>query len=215
MSEKTKSFFGFLFFLLAVYIIFIFIHIINPKIDAPIQKQPMIEIKENVIYAKQVDTWLVPDSLDPQREEIITIAALLDAYNIDETDLGVLAGYLENNNIIYEHSMQNSLTNYFKDYQINYQPISKNLTTDELFELVNAGIPVVSWITSDLKVPEWTNEKNDVYSNYLNETTVIVKEITNKEVIISDPHKGIISVDKDQFIVLYEACGCHALWLKE
>ena len=93
--------------------------------------------------------------------------------------------------------------------------MSKNLMPDEIFELVRDGIPVVSWITNNGELPQWIDSKNDRYSEYTNQMTAIVCGIEDNNVILSDPLHGMVSMDIDEFIVLYEACGCHALWLRE
>ena len=180
-----------------------------------IQEPQMVEIKDTAAYAGRVEEWLVPDSLSPQREEIITATALLSAYN-KAPKLDILYKfYLENSDIIYEDSLAKSLNLYFDHYELKCMAISDNLMPDEIFELVRAGIPVVSWITNDGELPQWTHSENGRYSEYTNQMTAIVCGIDGNDIILSDPLHGMISMDIDEFTVLYEACGCHALWLKQ
>ena len=188
----------------------------NPNKDIiNVQEPQIVEIKDTAAHASRIEGWLVPDSLSPQREEIITVAALLAAYN-KAPNLDILSKfYLEDNDIIYEHSLEKSLNLYLDDYELGYMAMSKNLMPDEIFELVRDGIPVVSWITNDGELPQWTNNKNDRYGEYTNQMTAIVCGIEGNNVILSDPLHGIVSMDIDEFTILYEACGCHALWLKQ
>lgn len=187
----------------------------NKDISTNIQEPQIIEIKDTVAYASRVEEWLVPDSLSPQREEVITVTALLSAYNRAPKLDVLFKYYLEDNDIIYEDSLEKSLNLYLDNYELGYMAIGKNLMPDEIFELVQDGIPVVSWITNDGELPQWTDNKIGKYSEYTNQMTAIVCGIEDNDVILSDPLHGMVSMDIDEFTVLYEACGCHALWLKQ
>ncbi len=84
------------------------IYILNSNKDIiNIQEPQIVEIKDTAAYASRIEEWLVPDlSLSPQREEIITVAALLSAHN-KAPNLNILSKfYLEDNDIIYEHSLE-------------------------------------------------------------------------------------------------------------
>lgn len=214
MSNKTIKIFAFICcFVVGCILLYSYCNINKDTID--IQEPQRIGIKDTAAYANRIEEWLVPDSLSPQREELITVTALLSAYD-EAPNLDILSkSYLEDNDIIYEHSLEESLNSYFNDYELDYVAISKNLMPDEIFELVRAGIPVVSWITNDGELPQWTNNKNDRYGEYTNQMTAIVCRIDGNNVILSDPLHGMVSMDIDEFTILYEACGCHALWLKQ
>lgn len=213
MSNKITKVFAFIYLIAGCILLCIYW---NPNKDTTnIQEPQLIEIKDTAAYASRVEEWLVPDSLSPQREELITTAALLSAYN-KVPNLDILSKfYLEDNDIIYEHSLEKSLNLYLDDYELGYMAMSKNLMPNEIFELVRAGIPVVSWITNDGELPQWNGNKNDYYENYSNQMTVIVCGIEGNDVILSDPLHGMTSISIDEFTILYEACGCHALWLKQ
>lgn len=220
MSNKATKVLAFIFLivgciLLIVGCVLLCISWNSNKDIANIQEPQLIEIKDTAVYASRVEEWLVPDSLSPQREELITTAALLSAYN-QTPNLDVLSKfYLKDNDIIYQDSLEKSLNLYFDDYELGYMAIGKSLMPDEIFELVQDGIPVISWITNDGKLPQWTDNKIGKYSEYANQMTAIVCGVDGNDVILSDPLHGIVSIDIDEFTVLYEACGCHALWLKE
>lgn len=187
----------------------------NKDVSTNIQEPQIVEIKDTSAYASRVEEWLVPDSLSPQREEVITVTALLSAYNRAPKLDVLFKYYLEDNDIIYEDSLEKSLNLYLDNYELGYMAIGKNLMPDEIFELVQDGIPVVSWITNDSELPQWTDNKIGKYSEYTNQMTAIVCGIEDNDVILSDPLHGMVSMDIDEFTVLYEACGCHALWLKQ
>lgn len=187
----------------------------NKDVSTNIQEPQIVEIKDTSAYASRVEEWLVPDSLSPQREEVITVTALLSAYNRAPKLDVLFKYYLEDNDIIYEDSLEKSLNLYLDNYELGYMAIGKNLMPDEIFELVQDGIPVVSWITNDSELPQWTDNKIGKYSEYTNQMTAIVCGIEGNNVILSDPLHGMVSMNIDEFTVLYEACGCHALWLKE
>lgn len=214
MSNKIIKIFAFICcFVVGCILLYSYCNINKNTID--IQEPQRIEIKDTAAYANRIEEWLVPDSLSPQREELITVTALLSAYD-EAPNFDILSkSYLEDNDIIYEHSLEESLNSYFNDYELDYVAISKNLMPDEIFELVRAGIPVVSWITSNGEMPQWNSTKNGQYENYSNEMTAIVCGLEGSNVILSNPLHGMISMDIDKFIVLYDACGCHALWLKQ
>ncbi len=213
MSNKTTKVLAFI--CLIAGCVLLCINWNSNKDTINIQESQTVEIKDTAAYAGRVEEWLVPDSLSPQREEIITVIALLSAYD-KAPKLDVLYKfYLEDNDIIYEDSLAKSLNQYFNDYELKYMAMSDNLMPDEIFELVRAGIPVVSWITNDGELPQWIHNKNGRYSEYTNQMTAIVCGIDGNDVILSDPLHGMISMDIDEFTVLYEACGCHALWLKQ
>lgn len=213
MSDKITKVFIFIYLILGCILLCIYW---NPnKNTTNIQEPRLIEITDTAAYANRVEEWLVPDSLSPQREEIITVAALLSAYN-KTPNLDILSKfYLKNNDIIYEYSLADSLNLYLDDYELGYMAMNKNLMPNEIFELVRAGIPVVSWITNDGKLPQWNGNKNGHYEDYSNQMTAIVCGIDGNNVILSDPLHGMVSMNIDEFTVLYEACGCHALWLKQ
>lgn len=187
----------------------------NKDVSTNIQEPQIVEIKDTSAYASRVEEWLVPDSLSPQREEVITVTALLSAYNRAPKLDVLFKYYLEDNDIIYEDSLEKSLNLYLDNYELGYMAIGKNLMPDEIFELVQDGIPVVSWITNDSELPQWTDNKIGKYSEYTNQMTAIVCGIEDNDVILSDPLHGMVSMDIDEFTILYEACGCHALWLKQ
>lgn len=187
----------------------------NKDVSTNIQEPQIVEIKDTSAYASRVEEWLVPDSLSPKREEVITVTALLSAYNRAPKLDVLFKYYLEDNDIIYEDSLEKSLNLYLDNYELGYMAIGKNLMPDEIFELVQDGIPVVSWITNDSELPQWTDNKIGKYSEYTNQMTAIVCGIEDNDVILSDPLHGMVSMDIDEFTVLYEACGCHALWLKQ
>lgn len=187
----------------------------NKDVSTNIQEPQIVEIKDTSAYASRVEEWLVPDSLSPQREEVITVTALLSAYNRAPKLDVLFKYYLEDNDIIYEDSLEKSLNLYLDNYELGYMAIGKNLMPDEIFELAQDGIPVVSWITNDSELPQWTDNKIGKYSEYTNQMTAIVCGIEDNDVILSDPLHGMVSMDIDEFTILYEACGCHALWLKQ
>lgn len=213
MSNKTTKILAFICLIVGCVLLFMYW---NPNKDVVnVQEPQTVEIKDTAAYASRIEEWLVPDSLSPQREEIITVEALLSAYDrAPKLDI-LYKYYLEDNDIIYEDSLAKSLNQYFNDYELKCMTMSDNLMSDEIFELVRAGIPVVSWITDDGELPQWTHTKNGRYSEYTNQMTAIVCGIDGDDVILSDPLHGMISMDINEFTVLYEACGCHALWLKQ
>ena len=212
MSKKIVKIICIIFLFLAcitsgVYILY--------KPSTSIQEQELVEIKDTAAYANKIEDWLVPDSLSPQREELITSAALLSAYGND-INLDIFEQfYLTDKDVLYEHTLEENLNAYLKNSQLNYRAISKNLFPQEIFELVDNGIPVICWITNDYKNPQWTDVKDEYYTEYSNEMTAIVKAVTNDIVILSDPLHGEKELSIDKFTILYEACGCHALWLRE
>ena len=218
MSNKTTKVLAFICLIVGCILLIvgcILLCIPNKDVSTNIQEPQIVEIKDTAAYASRVEEWLVPDSLSPQREEIITVEALLSAYNRAPKLDVLFKYYLEDNDIIYEDSLEKSLNLYFNDYELKCMAMSDNLMPDEIFELVQDGIPVVSWITNDGELPQWTNNKIGKYSEYTNQMTAIVCGIEDNDVILSDPLHGMVSMDIDEFTVLYEACGCHALWLKQ
>lgn len=218
MSNKTTKVLAFICLIVGCILLIvgcILLCIPNKDVSTNIQEPQIVEIKDTAAYASRVEEWLVPDSLSPQREEIITVEALLSAYNRAPKLDVLFKYYLEDNDIIYENSLEKSLNKYFNDYELKCMAMSDNLMPDEIFELVQDGIPVVSWITNDGELPQWTNNKIGKYSEYTNQMTAIVCGIEDNDVILSDPLHGMVSMDIDEFTVLYEACGCHALWLKQ
>lgn len=218
MSNKTTKVLAFICLIAGCVLLIvgcILLCIPNKDVSTNIQEPQIVEIKDTAAYASRVEEWLVPDSLSPQREEIITVTALLSAYDrAPKLDI-LYKYYLEDNDIIYENSLEKSLNQYFNDYGLKCMAMSDNLMPDEIFELVQDGIPIVSWITNDGELPQWTDNKIGKYSEYTNQMTAIVCGIEGNDVILLDPLHGMVSMDIDEFTVLYEACGCHALWLKQ
>lgn len=218
MSNKTTKVLAFICLIAGCVLLIvgcILLCIPNKDVSTNIQEPQIVEIKDTAAYASRVEEWLVPDSLSPQREEVITVTALLSAYNRAPKLDVLFKYYLEDNDIIYEDSLEKSLNLYLDNYELGYMAIGKNLMPDEIFKLVQDGIPVVSWITNDGELPQWTDNKIGKYSEYTNQMTAIVCGVEDNNVILSDPLHGMVSMDIDEFTVLYEACGCHALWLKQ
>lgn len=210
LSNKTKSYICFLLFLLlCCAAIFIGTNIKTP-IDNIIQETQCITIKDNTNHIEQVDTWLIPDSLTPKQDELIMLTALLDAYNIS-VNLEELNNYLPAKDVIFEKELRNGLSTFLTDYNVPIQPLEKALMIDDITALINAGTPVMVWITSDSQAPRWNNSMTE----YSNEITAIITDIGQDTITILNPIIGFITMEKSTFIVLYEACGCHALWLQE
>lgn len=91
-----------------------------------------------------------------------------------------------------------------------------NASREELIDYVKSGVPVLTWVTIDLKKPRtngsWivngTNKKHLIYRNL---HAVVLTGYENGKVTIMNPLKGYETIDADLFFKRYEELGSHAV----
>lgn len=104
-----------------------------------------------------------------------------------------------------------SLHNLGKSY------IAENVTGtpwDSIVSRVNAGIPMMVWVTENLEEPQdvTTVENSETY--YSNRRIVVIYAINNEGVHVSDPIDGDVTYDTSKFENAYETCGQKAIMIR-
>lgn len=82
---------------------------------------------------------------------------------------------------------------------------------EDLRSLVEAGAPVLAWVTTDLQDPLFSDYSIYGYPFVKNNHCVSVYSIDDDTVVAMDPLEGFVSYDAETFAAVYEARGCMAL----
>lgn len=91
-----------------------------------------------------------------------------------------------------------------------------NASREEITGYVNSGVPVLTWVTIDLKKPRtsgyWaingTNKKHHVYRNL---HAVVMLGYKDDTVTVMNPLTGYEKIDADTFFESYKSLGSHAV----
>ncbi|MEN2768570.1 C39 family peptidase [Ornithinibacillus xuwenensis] len=120
----------------------------------------------------------------------------------------------------YAPPIAETVNQYMKAVNGNHQPDDiSGSNAEELLDYIKQGVPVIVWITIDLKDPLLN------YSWYLNETdkrievprnshTVVLTGFSDNEVYVMDPLKGNVTYPKETFFDIYKKAGSHALLIR-
>lgn len=87
---------------------------------------------------------------------------------------------------------------------------------DEILSYVESGVPVLIWVTIDLKKPRtngnWIiNKTNENHPIFRNLHAVVLTGYKNGKVTVMNPLEGNQSIDADLFFQRYKELGSHAL----
>ncbi|WP_176431134.1 C39 family peptidase [Anaerovirgula multivorans] len=111
--------------------------------------------------------------------------------------------------------------NYFEAAGGNMNPIDVSQSTrEEIIDYLNEGIPVVIWMTIDLKAPRigyawYFHDTEETYSAYVNLHSVVINGYVEDNVHIMDPLKGQVIYNADEFFASYYSLGSHAMVIVE
>lgn len=109
--------------------------------------------------------------------------------------------------------------NFFEAAGGNMNPIDvSDSTREEIIGYLNEGIPVVIWMTIDLKAPRigyawYFHETEEHYPAFVNLHSVVINGYVGDNVHIMDPLKGKVVYNADKFFESYYALGSHAMVL--
>ncbi|BDH61730.1 hypothetical protein MTP04_18600 [Lysinibacillus sp. PLM2] len=99
----------------------------------------------------------------------------------------------------------------------NYKALNlSDVSREEILAYVNSGVPVLTWITIDLKKPrtngywiiEETNEKHPIFMNL---HAVVLTGYENGKVTIMNPLTGNETINADTFFSSFKSLGSHAI----
>ncbi|EON74458.1 C39 family peptidase [Lysinibacillus sphaericus] len=89
---------------------------------------------------------------------------------------------------------------------------------EEILELVQEGVPVVTWVTLDLSKPKRKASKGWIYEGeptqrdgYVNLHAVVLTGHLDGKVVVMDPLKGYVTYNEDQFFKSYQELGSQAV----
>lgn len=89
---------------------------------------------------------------------------------------------------------------------------------EAILELVQEGVPVVTWVTLDLSTPKTKASKGWVYKGetiqrdaYINLHAVVLTGHLDGKVVVMDPLKGYVTYNEDQFFKSYQELGTQAV----
>lgn len=88
--------------------------------------------------------------------------------------------------------------------QVLYSDIT-GIPTEELYSGIESDIPVILWVTTDWKDPDYNG------SYYQNLHCVVLTGYSDNVVQIADPLQGIVYVARDRFEYVWEAMGRRAI----
>ncbi|MFZ3577777.1 C39 family peptidase [Virgibacillus sp. DJP39] len=93
-------------------------------------------------------------------------------------------------------------------------------TKGEIIDILNKGIPVITWVTIDLQKPKKGKSwhffgENKLYKSLSNSHTVVVTGYNNKGLYVMDPLIGNVLYDTDKFFANYNITGQHAMIIIE
>lgn len=82
---------------------------------------------------------------------------------------------------------------------------------DEYTNYLEQGYPLISWGTIDYKAPRWGTQGPGQYHSYWNLHCVVVYDIDDEYVYISDPIEGKIEIEIETWKSIWEECGKYAV----
>lgn len=90
------------------------------------------------------------------------------------------------------------------------------LGEEEISTYINNGVPVLMWITIDLKPPVtkngwWIDGTDEYHDMFQNQHAVVLTAVDDTTITIMDPLKGTVTHDKTEFFTSYEQLGSMAM----
>ncbi|WP_188453355.1 C39 family peptidase [Virgibacillus oceani] len=109
---------------------------------------------------------------------------------------------------------------FFKDVEGNHTP--KNIsgsTREEILNMLKKGVPVIVWITRDMKKPHidyswYIPGTEKIYNALSNSHTVVLTGFNKDSVYTMDPLKGQVTHYTDTFFRVYKLAGSHAMVIR-
>lgn len=170
--------------------------------------------------------------------EIVSLCNLLAAYGYKSTvDDFVSFGYITISDSDWTNCFYGSLKydgwcfapaimkagNNFLNDRNTEKKVCQVTSTSENFKNIiknylDNNIPVEVWITSDYQLPKWNKDidmKDNLYTPYTNERAVVLYKVDKNYAYFQDPICGKKKIDKDKFGIIYEACGCNAVYIEK
>ncbi|MCR2807853.1 C39 family peptidase [Paenibacillus soyae] len=110
----------------------------------------------------------------------------------------------------------------FDQFGGDYTPVDlTGSTREQIYAELDAGRPVVIWVTLDLSPPKVTsswyfNTTGELFKAPVNLHCVVLNGYnrTNNTVHVMNPLQGQVTYDADQFFASYDALGTHALVIR-
>lgn len=111
--------------------------------------------------------------------------------------------------------------NYFEAADGNKSPFDISQSTrEEIIDYLNNGIPVVIWMTIDLKAPRinyswYFHDTEEYFDAPVNLHSVVINGYVDENVHVMDPLKGQVIYNADAFFQSYYSLGSHAMVIVE
>lgn len=74
-------------------------------------------------------------------------------------------------------------------------------------DCVQAGGVIVAWVTTDMESPVWSGWEVDGWPMYANEHCVVVYGLSNGDVLVSDPLRGLVPIPLGEWYAVWDSCG--------
>jgi len=170
--------------------------------------------------------------------EIVSLCNLLAAYDYKATvDDFVSFGYITISDSDWTNCFYGSLkydgwcfapaimkagNNFLNDHNTEKKVYQTSNTSENFKNIIknyiDNDIPVEMWITSDYQLPKWNKNvdmRDNAYTPYTNERAVVLYKVDKNYAYFQDPVCGKKKIDKDKFGIIYEACGCNAIYIEK
>lgn len=99
----------------------------------------------------------------------------------------------------------------------NYKALNlSDVSREEILAYVNSGVPVLTWVTIDLKKPRTSGywiieETKEKHSIFMNLHAVVLTGYENGKVTIMNPLTGNETINADIFFSSFKSLGSHAI----
>lgn len=181
----------------------------------------------------------------PNGCEVTSLTAILNYYGIDADKVDLAKNYLPKESVIKKHdkiigpdpniSYAGDPSKTGKGYYVFAPPIVdvanqvlfennseykamdlSGSSREEIIGYVKSGVPVLAWITIDLKKPRtdgyWTiKETNKKHSIFMNLHAVVLTGYSKGKVTVMNPLTGYEKINADQFFKSFDSLGSHAI----
>lgn len=81
----------------------------------------------------------------------------------------------------------------------------------EYVDTIQKGVPLITWATTDYKLPRWQTEEMGGYKPWWNLHCITVYDIDEQYVYIADPIEGFITIEIEKFRNIWLECGSYAV----
>lgn len=213
------------------------LYIFNHSNSHQVQEQTEnITIVEKYNYSNHIVEYSQENAGYPEASEFAAAVIILRTYGYADVEIqnfidngcipfsntDAVRGYYGNIDLTgygYEEAIALTINYYFRSIVAeDYIAIATTMQTKDLEQYINTGQPVLVWFTNDYEIPEWYSENplpDNKYNTYYNKHCVVVYQIDNNTVYFSDPLNGLQQMNKNEFTIIYEAIGCHAIIIAE